>query len=107
MTLPLFAANAARVIAWAMGRPEEKAAELIRFTTVATADPHMINRWAEALGNLLEFSAEQGGPEFSLADYNACIDWVAAASQSDDDALIQAKRSVFDEALRLRQASCP
>lgn len=106
MPLPSFAANAARVLAWTMTRPEERATELIRFATVATADPYMINRWAEALSVLQEFSASHGGPTFSNADYDACVEWAAAASRSGEDTLLRAKRSVFDEALRLCQ-SCP
>lgn len=105
MTLPPFAVSAAQLIAWAMARPEEQAREAVRFLTVTTADPHTINRWAEALSRLLDLAVEHSGPPLSLDDYTACIAWIAEAAQAHPDAQpAEAKRAIFDAALRLRSS---
>lgn len=102
MTLPPFAVSAAQLIAWAMTRPEEQAREAVRFLAVTTADPHTINRWAEALSRLQALAVELNGPPLTLDDYTSCIEWVAEAARIHPDAnSADAKRTIFDEALRL------
>jgi hypothetical protein len=102
MALPPFAVSAAHLIARAMVKPEEKVREAIRFLTVTTADPHTINRWADALSRLQALAVEHSGPSLFPDDYTACVAWVAEGARVHPDASsTEAKRAIFDEALRL------
>lgn len=105
MDLPPFATNAVQVMAWVMNSPEIDSAELIRFGTLVANDPHTINRWAEVLSRFMTLSSQHGGPELSLADYAACVDWVASMSTKGPDALVMAKWAMLEEALR--PGKCP
>ncbi|HLN59979.1 MAG TPA: hypothetical protein VK464_00410 [Symbiobacteriaceae bacterium] len=98
MTLPPFAVNAARLIAWAMSQPGERAESLLHFLTFTTRDPNTINHWADALSRIQTFADEQGGPKLALDDYVACVEWVARASQPETEARAEVKRSIFQAA---------